>query len=82
MNSSKMLHFSRIPYSKVNQLKFDTSNLHHSGYNLSHDHDSFVIENVGIVTSRRKNYANSRKSSILCMEDEKVQFCVWKMKML
>ena len=70
MNSSKMLHFSRIPYSKVNQLKFGTSNLHHSGYKLSHNHDSFVIENVEIVTPRRKNYANFRKSSILCMEDE------------
>ena len=65
-----MLHFNRIPYSKINQLKCDTSKLDRIGYKLSHNHDSFVIENVIIVNSRRKNYADSIKGSILCMEDE------------
>ena len=70
MNSSKMLHFNRIPYSKVNQLKFVTSTLHRIGYKLSHNHDSLVIENVGIVRKKKKNYADSTKSTILCMKDE------------
>ena len=71
MNSSKMLHFNRIPYSKVNQLKFGTSTLHRIGYKLSHNHDSLVIENVVIVRSRRKNYPDSTKTAILWLEDEK-----------
>lgn len=70
MNSSEMLHFNRIPYSKVNQPKFGTSTLHRIGYKLSHNHDSLVIENVVIVRTRRKNYADSTKSTILCMKDE------------
>lgn len=72
MNSSKMLHFNRIPYLKSNQLKIDSFNLHRIGYKLSHNHDSFVIENVRIERSRRKNYAHSTRSPILCMEDENV----------
>ena len=29
-----------------------------------------VVQNVGIVRSKQKNYADSSKSPILCMKDE------------
>ena len=42
-----MRMFSRVPYTKVCQLKFDKENLHIIEYKQSHSHENFTTVNIG-----------------------------------
>ena len=46
-SSSKMRMFSRVPYTKVCQLKFDKENLHVTEYKQSHSDENFTTVNIG-----------------------------------
>ena len=46
-SSSKMRMFSRVPYTKVCQLKFDKENLHIIEYKQSHSDENFTTVNIG-----------------------------------
>ena len=55
-NSSKMLKFSEVPYTKVFQLRFSKDDLHKIGYKSSHSDTDFKIACIG------KKGRQSRKS--------------------
>ena len=46
-SSSKMQMFSRVPYTKVCQLKFDKENLHIIEYKQSHSDENLTTVNIG-----------------------------------
>ena len=56
-NSSKMLQFSNVPFTKVFQLQFRKDDLHTVGYKLSHSNTNFNHVSIG------KKARQSRRSS-------------------
>lgn len=46
-NSSKMLKFSEVPYTKVFQLRFTKDSLYKIGYKLSHSDTNFQTASIG-----------------------------------
>jgi len=64
-NSSKMLQFSKIPYSKLCQLSFNSEDLHTIRFKLSHSDESFKQEYI-----RKRPRSNCRNiPSIKMMEN-------------
>ena len=71
-SSSKMRMFSRVPYTKVCQLKFDKENLHIIEYKQSHSDENFTT--LILVMERRNLYVplrNNGSTSLLLSRTRK-----------
>ena len=73
-SSSKMRMFSRAPYTKVCQLKFDKENLHIIEYKQSHSDENF--KRLILVMKRRNLYVplrNKESTSLLLSQTRKTR---------
>ena len=59
-SSSKMLHFSEVPYKKVFQLKFAKSNLYMIEYKTSHGESEYKSAFIGQKKSTRRGNKNGK----------------------
>ena len=66
--SSKLLLFSKVPYTKVCQLKFGKDNLHTIEYKQSHSDKSFTMVNIGHKRKRSVRAVKVQGVSILSDE--------------
>ena len=58
-NSSKMLQFSNVPYTKVFQLKFRKDGLHTVEYKLSHSNTDFRLVSIGKKSRESSSSSNN-----------------------
>ena len=58
-NSSKMLQFSNVPYTKVCQLKFRKDGLHTVEYKLSHSNTDFRLVSIGKKSRESSSSSNN-----------------------
>lgn len=68
--SSKMLLFSKVPYTKVCQLKFDKENLHVIGYKQSHSDETFTQVDIGHERNKSVRVVKKQGVSITSIEQK------------